>query len=257
MTRSDEERRQERVQDAVADAASALEGSTGRMREGAGELAEAREEARTARAAGASLVEEAETYVSSLTHGGQTREALDGSAPSDAPAPRSTGLLHLYCGDGKGKTSAAMGLALRALGRGKNVTVVQFLKDGRSGELGPLQTLGAAVFSGAAGGKFSWQMTDDEKARARLVQTADLKAALELESDLVVLDEACAAWQLDLVDRDLLQKAVLGRPEGCEMVLTGRDPAPWMRNAADYVTEMRCARHPYERGVPAREGVEY
>ena len=169
----------------------------------------------------------------------------------------SLGLLHLYYGDGKGKTTAAMGLALRALGHGKLVTVVQFLKDGRSGELGPLQTLGAAVFSGASGSKFSWQMTDDEKAQARLVQTADLKAALELSSDLVVLDEACAAWRLDLVDRDLLKRTVLERPAGCEMVLTGRDPADWMREAADYITEMRCEKHPFERGVPAREGVEY
>lgn len=237
-------------QERVADVANALTGNTGRVAEGMAELAEAEEEARAARAGGASLVEMAKTAASSLKE-----------APSKAAelqeAPRRTGLLHLYCGDGKGKTSAAMGLALRALGHGKLVTVVQFLKDGASGELGPLQTLGAAVFSGASGGKFAWQMTDEEKSRVRLAQTTHLKAALELESDLVVLDEACAAWRLNLVDHELLKQAVLERPAGCEMVITGRDPADWMYEAADYVTHMTCQKHPFERGVSAREGVEY
>ena len=81
--------------------------------------------------------------------------------------------------------------------------------------------------------------------------------ALWQRPDLLVLDEACAVWNLDMVDRDLLKKAVLERPEGCEVVLTGRDPADWMTEAADYMTEMRELRHPYERGIQAREGVEY
>ena len=250
MARTDaQEQTDDRAMDAVASVASGLTGGAGRVHEGVAELVEAAEEARTARAAGASVVEETATAVDAL------KDAPVQTAT--AGEPRTTGLLHLYCGDGKGKTTAAMGVALRALGHGKLVTVVQFLKDGRSGELGPLQTLGAAVFSGASGSKFAWQMTDDEKAKVRLVQTADLKAAMELESDLVVLDEACAAWRLDLVDHALLQRAVLDRPAGCEMILTGRDPADWMRAAADYITEMRCEKHPYERGVPAREGVEY
>lgn len=170
------------------------------------------------------------------------------------PQPR--GLLHLYCGDGKGKTTAAVGLALRALGHGRKVTVVEFLKDGTSGEVGPLTDLGAVVYAGKAPG-FVWQMTKEQRDATRLLQTEHLKAAMELENDLLVLDEACAVWNLDMVDRDLLKKAVLERPEGCEVVLTGRDPADWMTEAADYMTEMRELRHPYERGVQAREGVEY
>lgn len=244
MAQSEEQRER------IAGVANVLTGNTGRVTEGVAELAEAEEQARAARAGGASLVEAAEAAASSLK---------DAAPQAEKPREvlRQTGLLHLYCGDGKGKTSAAMGLALRALGHGRLVTVVQFLKDGTSGELGPLQTLGAAVFSGVSGGKFAWQMTDEEKARVRLAQTAHLKAALELESDLVVLDEACAAWQLDLVDHELLKRAVLQRPAGCEMVITGRDPADWMYEAADYVTCMACQKHPFERGVPAREGVEY
>lgn len=167
------------------------------------------------------------------------------------------GFVHLYWGEGKGKTTAAMGLALRALGRERRVTVVQFLKDGTSGELEPLRKLGATIYSGGSCGKFVAQMTPEERTETFHLNTEHLKQVLEIPSDLLILDEACAAWQLDMVDRDLLRKAVLERPEGREIVLTGREPAPWMSEAADYSTEMRCHRHPYQKGVPAREGVEF
>lgn len=193
---------------------------------------------------------------------GDMRDDLAGrtymSAVVEAYSPRvaSRGLVHLYCGDGKGKTTAAMGLALRALGRGRKVAVVQFLKDGTSGEVDVLRRLGATVLSGEVAG-FVFQMTGEERMSARQVQDGCLADALGLGADPLVLDEACAAWSLDMVDRDLLRRAVLGRPEGCEVVLTGRDPAAWMRDAADYITEMRALRHPYDRGVEAREGVEF
>lgn len=168
------------------------------------------------------------------------------------------GLVHLYWGEGKGKTTAAMGLALRALGAGQRVTVVQFLKSGASSELAPLRAAGAAVYAGkAAGGKFVFQMDEAEKAATRAIQTQNLRRALESPCDLLILDEACAACRLDMVDPALLRSAVLHRPAGREVVLTGRDPAPWMQQAADYSTEMRCHRHPYERGIAARKGVEY
>lgn len=168
------------------------------------------------------------------------------------------GLVHLYWGEGKGKTTAAMGLALRALGAGLPVTVVQFLKSGSSSELAPLRAAGAVVYAGkAAGGRFVSQMTEAEKAATKALQTQNLRAALERPCGLLVLDEACAAWQLSMVDAGLLQAAVLERPAGREVVLTGRDPAPWMQAAADYSTEMRCCRHPYQRGVAARKGVEF
>jgi len=167
------------------------------------------------------------------------------------------GLVHLYWGDGKGKTTAAMGLALRALGTGRRVVIVQFLKGGQSGEIPLLRSLGAQIFRGKARMKFSFQMNEAEKAETRALQTEHLRKALDCESDLLVLDEACAAWQTELIDRELLQTAVLEKPAGREVVLTGRQPPEWMREAADYITEMHCHRHPFERGVPAREGVEY
>ncbi|MCI9391517.1 MAG: cob(I)yrinic acid a,c-diamide adenosyltransferase [Oscillospiraceae bacterium] len=166
------------------------------------------------------------------------------------------GLVHLYWGEGKGKTTAAMGLGLRALGRRKRVTVVQFLKKGTSGELEPLRQLGAVVHSGGCG-KFVSQMTLEEKQEAKRQNTAHLRDALAPPCDLLILDEACAAWQLDMVDQALLRSAVLERPKDREVVLTGREPAPWMLEAAHYSTEMRCHRHPYQEGIPAREGVEF
>lgn len=167
------------------------------------------------------------------------------------------GLVHLYCGEGKGKTTAAMGLAARALGNGLRVTVVQFLKSGTSGELAPLQRLGAMIFSGKAGTKFVSQMNAAERAQTREMQTEKLRRALETPCDLLILDEACAAWTLEMVDPALLKSAVLERPESREIVLTGRDPAGWMWEAADYITEMQCHNHPYRRGIAARKGVEY
>lgn len=165
-------------------------------------------------------------------------------------------MLHLYWGDGKGKTTAAMGLALRALGHGRKVVVVQFIKDGTSGEIEPLRRLGAVVYA-CPNAKFTWLMNEEEKAEARRNGTAALCHALAQPWDLLVLDEACAAYENDLVDRELLRQAV-GRAEtGSEVVLTGRNPADWMQAAAGYSTEMRACQHPYTKGVPAREGVEY
>ena len=132
----------------------------------------------------------------------------------------SLGLLHLYYGDGKGKTTAAMGLALRALGSGKRVVIVQFLKGGQSGEIPLLEQLGATVYRGKAGQKFVFQMNEAEKAATRALQNQNLAAALAQPCDLLVLDEAGSAWELDMVDKDLLQQAVLHRPAGQECVLT-------------------------------------
>lgn len=167
------------------------------------------------------------------------------------------GLVHLYCGDGKGKTTAAMGLALRALGQGMRVVVVQFLKNGTSGELEPLKKLGAAVYSGQPGAKFTFQMNAEEKAQAAKENNARLAEALQQPCDLLILDEICAARNSGMVDEALAKQAVLERPQHREVVLTGRNPEAWMVEAADYITEMQPRRHPYEQGIPARKGIEF
>ena len=168
-----------------------------------------------------------------------------------------TGLLHLYYGDGKGKTTAAMGLALRAMGSGKRVVILQFLKGGKSGEVPLLEQLGAKVYRGKAGQKFVFQMNEAEKEATRKLQNANLTAAMADPADLLILDEAGSAWELDMVDKALLQKAVLERPAEQECVLTAHAAPQWMLDAADYVTEMKCHRHPYQRGISARQGIEY
>lgn len=165
-------------------------------------------------------------------------------------------MLHLYWGNGKGKTTAAMGLALRALGHGRRVVVVQFLKDGTSGEIAPLRAAGAAVYA-CPNAKFTWLMDEADKAAAREASARALGQALAEPFDLLVLDEACAALKSGILDEALLRRAVAFAKNGREVVLTGRDPAPWLQDAADYSTEMRAHKHPYADGVAAREGVEY
>ena len=167
------------------------------------------------------------------------------------------GLVHLYCGNGKGKTTAAMGLALRALGQGMQVVVVQFLKNGTSGELESLKKLGATVYSGKPGAKFTFQMNAEEKAQATQENNARLAEALQQPCDLLILDEICAARNSGMVDEALAKQAVLERPQHREVVLTGRNPEAWMVEAADYITEMQPRRHPYEQGIPARKGIEF
>ena len=165
-------------------------------------------------------------------------------------------MVHIYCGDGKGKTTAAMGLALRALGHGRRVVVVQFLKDGTSGELAPLRRLGAVVYTRREA-KFTWQMNAEERACAREGFTELLRSAAREPADLLILDEGCAVSAADLIDRELLRRVVLETGRRAEVVLTGRTPDAWMLENADYSTEMRAHRHPYEQGVAAREGIEY
>lgn len=165
-------------------------------------------------------------------------------------------MVHLYWGNGKGKTTAAMGLALRALGHRQRVVIVQFLKDGSSGEIAPLRHLGATVYA-CPNAKFTWLMNDEERTQARENATKALQAALDQPWDLLVLDEACAAYENNLVDRQLLQQAVARADAGSEVVLTGRSPADWMQVAADYSTEMRACQHPFAKGVSARAGIEF
>ena len=168
-----------------------------------------------------------------------------------------TGTFASVLGRRKGKTTAAMGLALRALGSGKRVVIVQFLKGGNSGEIPLLAQLGAEIYRGKAGQKFVFQMTPEEKAATRELQNQNLAAAMAQPADLLVLDEAGSAEELDMVDVDLLKRPFWSGLLGCECVLTAHTPPQWMLDAADYSTEMKCHRHPYQKGIKARKGIEY
>lgn len=171
-------------------------------------------------------------------------------------------MIHVYYGDGKGKTTAAMGLALRMLAAGGRVVVVQFLKDGNSGEVRVLaERFGVPVFACAPTGKFTWEMTDEELAAVQKAHDENLVAALDeveaLGARLLVLDEVLDALAMGLVDAAAVTR-VLKRGTGeLEVVLTGRNPSEDIASHADYLTEMVCMKHPFEQGVPSREGVEY
>lgn len=174
---------------------------------------------------------------------------------------KNCGLIHLYCGDGKGKTTAALGLAIRALGSGFRIIFVQFLKSHATGELSVLDGLpGVTVLRGKEGTAFSFAMTEEEKEKTRLLHTENLKTAIELAAsgacDMLVLDEAVGAYNRGLIDRTLLEELVRNKPERLELVMTGRNPDQWMIECADYVSEIGKVKHPYDRGIPARLGIE-
>ena len=159
-------------------------------------------------------------------------------------------MVHLYCGEGKGKTTAAMGLALRMAGRGKRVVVAQFLKGADSGERYALAMLPQVTLLPLPERvKFSFQLTPEEREaeQARYLALADC--------GLLVLDEVCAAVNTGLLPLEEVISC-LDRAAG-EVVLTGRDPDPALVGRADYITEMGKLRHPFDLGTAARPGVEY
>ena len=170
------------------------------------------------------------------------------------------GLIHIYTGDGKGKTTAATGLSVRAKGRGKRVLFVQFLKDGNSGEVAMLRQMGIEV-RGLEKVGFVWNMTEAEKQQTmelqnQMMQTVCNECEKELW-DVVILDEIMAAMQTGLLDEALADKLITGKPENLELVLTGRSaPQKWM-DIAHYVTEMKAVKHPFDVNISAREGIEY
>lgn len=170
------------------------------------------------------------------------------------------GLIHVYCGDGKGKTTAAMGLALRCAGSGRKVLLLQFLKDGKSSEFASLAHVpNIEVIPQTRTFGFSWTLTPEEKSEAAAYYSGLLEEAFRRagDFDLLILDEALGACAAGMLDEARLLALLDGRPEHLEAVLTGRDPSQALLDRADYVTEMKMVKHPFKRGVAAREGIEY
>lgn len=172
------------------------------------------------------------------------------------------GLIHIYCGDGKGKTTAAMGLAIRAAGRKKRVFITQFLKSGKSGELVSIEKLKEYItfLPGKPVNKFVWNMNDDEKLQAQIEHTARFKEINELMNiekyDLLVLDEIIATINNGFIKLDDVIEFLRNKPESLEVVMTGRDPKEELIELANYVTEMKCIKHPFTQGIPSRVGIE-
>ena len=174
----------------------------------------------------------------------------------------SRGRIHLYCGEGKGKTTAAMGLAARAAGQGTPVIIVQFLKARTSAEL---KTLALSphihIVEGPEEVKFTFAMSEEEKAAFSAVYQRMFRQAAELcrrePVGLLVLDEAVGALDKGMLFWEETAKFLHSRPKGLEVVFTGRNPSPELMELADYITEMKKLRHPFDRGESARCGIEF
>ncbi len=171
------------------------------------------------------------------------------------------GLIHIYCGDGKGKTTASIGLAIRALGRGYHVIFLQFLKWQETGEIAILNGLtNATVIRGTdLPHKFTWSLNEQEKSLL-LEKHAEIfrKATSLCGSDkcLLVMDELIGTYDMGLIDREMVLDFLRNKPEGLEVVMTGRNPADELVALADYVSEVRKIKHPMDQGVIARDGIE-
>ncbi len=165
--------------------------------------------------------------------------------------------LQIYTGPGKGKTTAALGLTLRAAGAGWKVCFLQFLKGRPSSELRLLARLpGVRVRRfGRAGWVRRPLARDAAEARRGLKELG--RALRSGDYDLVVADELCVCVTLGLLPEAEVLEAVRARPAGVELVLTGRGATPRLRDAADLVTDMRAVRHYFTRGARARRGIEY
>jgi cob(I)alamin adenosyltransferase len=181
-------------------------------------------------------------------------------AEVEAKTTTEKGLLIVNTGPGKGKSTAAFGLALRMLGYGRRVGVVQFVKGAwHSGEKDALATFGDRVAWHTMGEGFTWE-TQDLKRDIATAERAWAKA-LELMADpsfgLVILDELNIALRYDYLDLEKVVEALKARRDGLHVVVTGRNAKPALIEAADLVTEMGQVKHHFAAGVKAQQGIEF
>lgn len=171
------------------------------------------------------------------------------------------GLFHIYCGDGKGKTTAALGLAVRAAGAGKKVHIVQLLKGSSTSELYSLELIpNITVERPEKNFGFTFNMTDEQKSELTDIHNRLLISAfgkMHCGTDMLIIDEFFASYNKKILDRELADRIVFEKAFGCELILTGREPDRKFIEAADYVSEIKCVKHPYEKGIAARKGIEY
>ena len=170
-------------------------------------------------------------------------------------------MLHIYMGDGKGKTTAAFGLALRAAGRGRRVIVAQFLKCEDCGERRSMEYVPHVLLLPVPERiKFVFQMNAVERAECESDCVKLLRDAVTLaeqEGSVVVLDEVLGALETEILREEDVLDCLAQLSGDCEVVLTGRKAPRSLLERADYITEMKALRHPYDQGIPAREGVEF
>lgn len=170
------------------------------------------------------------------------------------------GYIHVYTGNGKGKTTAALGLALRAAGQGLSVTMIQFLKG--ETDIGEIKAASALLPSfvikptGRRGFISQEEPSVEDRERAAEAMELASKIVHDGSTDVLILDEVNVAVGLGLVPEEWLISLMESKPQTMELVLTGRNASPRIIAHADLVTEMRAVKHYFNKGVKAREGIE-
>lgn len=168
-------------------------------------------------------------------------------------------MIHIYYGDGKGKTTAAVGLAIRGAGNDFNVAFAQFLKDDSSGEISILRNIPQIrVFHTDSFYGFVKYMNDEQKNEMK-ADYAELLKKVEREikeNTIVILDEVIHACNFGLLEEQVLCKFLDKYSQSAEIVLTGRNPSQELIKRADYISEIKKIRHPYDKGIEARKGIE-
>lgn len=172
------------------------------------------------------------------------------------------GLIHIYTGGGKGKTTAAIGLGIRAYGRGFKVLMAQFMKGMMTGEIKTLQMLepGFVLKRGTEVKKFTWQMNAeelDELSKAEQKMFEDIISEVsDSECQMLILDEIINSVSCGLIPARKILEFLKNKPDELEVILTGRNAPQELLDFADYVTEMKEVKHPFNKGIPARKGIE-
>lgn len=173
------------------------------------------------------------------------------------------GLIHIYTGDGKGKTTAAVGLGIRSAGCGNQVLMVQFLKTSKTGELAVDKMTNGLFcikrFEKTRG--FFWTLNDNEKQALK----GEIKTAFDFcaevaksgKYDMLILDEIIGTIGNGLIHEDEVISLMKNKNSHTELILTGRNASEALIACADYVSEIKCIKHPMDKGVHAREGVEF
>jgi len=173
------------------------------------------------------------------------------------------GLVHIYTGNGKGKTTAAVGLGMRACGRGMKVLMIQFLKGRETGEMISLERLKPdfELYRQKETANFTWNMTPEEledmkKNIGELFEFA-VKEAMSGSRDMIILDEIMASITSGFIAMEDVLSFIRNKPSGLELVMTGRNAPAELIQLADYASEMKPVKHPLDFGIAAREGIEF
>lgn len=172
------------------------------------------------------------------------------------------GYIQIYTGDGKGKTTCAVGLAVRAAGNGYKVNFVQFMKSWQTGELKILENIqGVSIYRFATPKDFTWNLTEEEK--KELIKSIEkgfenVKSLIMSNScDMLIIDELVGVLSQGYLDEVKVIEVLQNKPEHMEIILTGRNASVKLIEVADLVTEMKEMKHYYSKGVVARKGIEF